>query len=872
MGIRLKIILAFILCFGLMASVSLVLLQRSMSESYDTIERGDVIDNMGRVEQSFEASAISLKSLTTDWAIWNEMYRYVQKPDARWAQDNIGEASLAPANLAISVIFGKNGNLLISSAITIDGVLLDILAPQNEPYFEYIKNNSQLAQCGIIKTGVHLMQICWAGIVRTDSIGDIVGTVVLGRLLDAEHLSKLREQTKLSFDLSTQTDMPTGLISWPNFLTPGSIGSGQFWTSFDSDTYKIYYPVRDILKHHVALILLDMPRLVHQQGELLYQQVRQQLGWTALIMTTLLGLVLHFMLVRRLHRFAKQLDTMEGESAWNTRIDIGGKDELGLVAVNFNKLLTLIKTQMASMKELLEAKEAALKVIQLTQAQLMRSEEAAILGRQRVSNLLNNSGQGFLSFGMNLLIGPETSRACQTMLGFAPAGTNAALVLSENADRANFFGEIITAVLAESEPATQESMLSLLPAEIVRGNTLLKAEYKILENREVMVVLTDITEERRLASLLQSERCRLELIVMAVSDTRNFFEAIDAFREFTSHSVQRWLHETNSPNAIARALYREIHTHKGMLNQFSFIHTPQVLHEIETRLSGLVAQGDTLSLQKIAASVPVQELQAPFEQDMAILAGALGQAFLENRKIITLSADQARQLEQMAARLLHGDTIDTSLAETRILLHEMLHLRRVNLKKVLADFDSLVQQAATRLDKEVASIQVVGGDDVWIDPQPYQKFLHALGHVFRNAVAHGLGTPESRWTEGKDEIGQITCRINLDHNTLLLAITDDGAGIDIQLLRQRAVAVGLYGADTVHHVADEEVAQLIFRDNISSSSAVSTLSGRGIGLATVMDETQRLGGTLVVKTVTGQGTQFLFTLPLINGIEYEHLS
>ena len=859
MGIRIKIILAFILCFGLTASVSLVLLQRSMSESYDAIERSDVVDNMGRVEQSFEASAVSLKSLTTDWAVWNDMYRYVQKPDANWAQDNIGESSLVAANLTISMIFDKNGKLLTSSAISVDGVFLDIFTPRNAPYFEYIKNNSQLAQCGIIKTDASLMQICWAGIVHTDSLSNVIGTVVLGRLLDSAHILKLREQTKLAFNLRLRTDMPVGLTSWPIFLAPGSIGSGEFWTSFDSDTYNIYYPVRDILKNNVALISLEMPRLVHQQGVLLYQQVRLQLGWTALIMTTLLWLALHFMLVRRLHRFAKQLDMLEGESTWNVHIDIGGKDELGLVAVNFNKLLALIRTQMVKMEELLEAKEAALKVIGLTQAQ-------AVLGRQRVSNLLNNSGQGFLSFGNNLLIGPETSRACETMLGCSPAGCNAAKVLSDSPDKADFFGKIIHAVLAESEPVTQESMLSLLPAEILRDGILLKVEYKILENKEFLVVMTDITEERRLASLLQTERCRLELIVMAVSDTRNFFEAIDAFRDFTANSLPHWLHETSSPQSIARSLYREIHTHKGMLNQFSFIHTPLVLHEIETRLSGLVPLGDALSLQEVAASVSAEELQPPFEQDMAILVRALGHAFLENKKCIALSSHQAWQLEQMALRLLHGETIDIDSGETCALLNEMLHLRKVNLKRVLADFDGLVQRVATRMEKEVAPIEVVGGDDIWFDPQPYQKFLHALGHVFRNAVAHGLGSPESRWSEGKDEIGKITCRIALDHNTLLLTIADDGDGIDLHVLRQRAVASGLYEANAANQVADDDIAQLIFVDNISSSSSVSTISGRGIGLASILDETQKLGGTLVVKTVSGQGTQFLFTLPLIHRI------
>ena len=83
MGIRLKVLLAFVLCFGLMAGVSLILLQQSMRKSYEAIERDDIADNMGRVEQSFEASATSLKNLAKDWAVWNEMYRYALKPDAR---------------------------------------------------------------------------------------------------------------------------------------------------------------------------------------------------------------------------------------------------------------------------------------------------------------------------------------------------------------------------------------------------------------------------------------------------------------------------------------------------------------------------------------------------------------------------------------------------------------------------------------------------------------------------------------------------------------------------------------------------------------------------------------------------------------------
>ena len=91
MGIRPKILLMFVLCFGVMAGVSLFLLKQSMDESYANIERGDIAANMGRVEQSFEASAASLKNQTNDWSVWNEMYRYALKPNPAWVKENIGD-------------------------------------------------------------------------------------------------------------------------------------------------------------------------------------------------------------------------------------------------------------------------------------------------------------------------------------------------------------------------------------------------------------------------------------------------------------------------------------------------------------------------------------------------------------------------------------------------------------------------------------------------------------------------------------------------------------------------------------------------------------------------------------------------------------
>lgn len=502
----------------------------------------------------------------------------------------------------------------------------------------------------------------------------------------------------------------------------------------------------------------------------------------------------------------------------------------------------------------------------LTEAELVHAKEAAEAQREHVAILLDNSGQGFLSFGADLIVSAEYSRACEAMLGESPAGRNAAEVFfHEDATKAGFFDQTIASVLAESDADIRECMLSLLPTEIQRDEVLLKAEYKILDNGKFMVVLTDITAERQMAAMLDSERCRLELIVMAVSDSRNFFDTINGFRDFLTLDLSRILQGTVAPEVVAKELYREIHTYKGLLSQFSFPGTPGALHSLESALSEALACGERLTTQQMVSLFSSGALQASFEKDLSLISDALGEGFLLHGESFALSEGQAMQLERLATRLLRGEAIDISIAEIRHLLEEIGTLRKVSFRDVLTGFDGLVSQTAKRLEKEVAPIVVKGGGDVWIDPNAYRPFLRALVHVFRNAVAHGIETPEARWEAEKDETGKIICSVTQDGKKIKLSIEDDGGGINLEGLRQRVVAAGIYDASDVLAVSDDEIAKLIFMDSISTQQEVTALAGRGVGLAAVLSETIAMGGEVVVKTVAGQGTEFLFVLPLAPG-------
>lgn len=495
---------------------------------------------------------------------------------------------------------------------------------------------------------------------------------------------------------------------------------------------------------------------------------------------------------------------------------------------------------------------AALFVLLLFFNAWWRARQRVRARTSQVIGLLDNSGEGFLSFGRDLRVDRDYSRACEMMLGATPSGKDiGSLLFADDPDAARLMRDTMEAALDADDADIRACMVSLLPGEIARNGRRLAVRYRYISREKFMIVLSDVTEQRHVAELLEIEQRHLKFVVLAVSDSANFFEAIDSFRLFLAAppAAQR---------ASTKAVYREVHTFKGLFNQFSFPRTPKVLHEIETRLAHVIegAPADTaggLSEDEMA------QLREAFSADLNVLGEALGKDFLEQGRSLVLSQAQAQQLEGLARSLLKGEAVNTALHDVRQLLGDILRLRKVRLADALRMHERLVVQVAQRLEKKVAPLVVEGGDDIWVNPQAYRPFLQSLGHVFRNAVTHGIEAPEIRWENDKDETGHIRCRIRTEAGKIHLDIADDGGGLDLAALRARAVADGSAGTQDMD---DAAVADLIFADSVSTQAEVTDLAGRGMGLAAVKAETERLGGSVTVRTRAGAGMELRFTLPL----------
>ncbi len=468
-----------------------------------------------------------------------------------------------------------------------------------------------------------------------------------------------------------------------------------------------------------------------------------------------------------------------------------------------------------------------------------------------IRSLLDNAEQGFLTVGEDLTVGEQSSAACEAMLGEAPAGKPIVELLCRDLPQDAVCGmrDTLASVFRFSSEYVRELKLGLLPAAFELGGKSIKAGYKMLDANRLMLILTDVTQTTRLAAQVERERLRLELIVLAVTESDAFTALVEEYRTFLDSELASLLEQIAAPGIVGD-LYRRIHTFKGLLAQFSFHCSPQRLHNFETLLSEKSIWTAAAAHEVFAPEV----LRAGFEQDLKGIADILGPDFLSLGRRLTLTQPQLQAMKRTAEEALAKEA-QVSPAVGR-LLRELAVLGGLDVKSHLALHGRGANALAERLEKQMGVVEIEG-DTTSLTPQIYGPFLRSLVHVFRNAVDHGIEAPDARLAAGKPEQGNIRCHVKNGERALDITIEDDGLGVDRQILEQRLTG---YGA-TSSQATQMSLEELMFRQGLSSRDSADEISGRGIGLAAVKAELDRLGGTVQVETKFGAGTCFRFHVP-----------
>jgi len=185
-------------------------------------------------------------------------------------------------------------------------------------------------------------------------------------------------------------------------------------------------------------------------------------------------------------------------------------------------------------------------------------------------------------------------------------------------------------------------------------------------------------------------------------------------------------------------------------------------------------------------------------------------------------------------------------------------LRTVPFTNVSDRLYRTLRQTAKDLKKR-ANLDIRGGR-IEVDRSVLERLTPVLEHLVRNALAHGIEPELVRQSRGKPEIGEITLTVRQQGNEVAISLADDGGGIPLDKVRDRAIAHGLIGADDA--VAESQLLEFIFQAGFSTADVVTAVAGRGVGMDVVRNEVTALGGRVEANTVTGVGTTFTLSVPL----------
>ncbi|HWP12997.1 MAG TPA: response regulator [Ramlibacter sp.] len=208
------------------------------------------------------------------------------------------------------------------------------------------------------------------------------------------------------------------------------------------------------------------------------------------------------------------------------------------------------------------------------------------------------------------------------------------------------------------------------------------------------------------------------------------------------------------------------------------------------------------------------------------------------------------------------DDLIAQARQTRELQRDLLRTRMVEFEAIADRLYRVIRLASKETGKQV-KLDITGGS-IEMDRGVLDRMTPAFEHLLRNCVAHGIEDPAARAAAGKDPTGTVLIGLHHEGNDVSVEFHDDGAGLDLSRIRQRALQQGLLGPD--QEMSDQEAANLIFLPGFSTADQVTELAGRGIGMDVVRSEVNALGGRIETTSVTGQGSNFKMVLPLTTAV------
>lgn len=319
-----------------------------------------------------------------------------------------------------------------------------------------------------------------------------------------------------------------------------------------------------------------------------------------------------------------------------------------------------------------------------------------------------------------------------------------------------------------------------------------------------------------------------------------------------SQLLDRMVNQAGEVMITRSRLEAELNQLRGSLNDLS-----GNLNRLRSQLRDVELHSETQMQSRLQQAKEAQLGFDPLEFDRFTRVQELTRMMAESvNDVATVQRTLQRTVEATE------DDLIAQARQTRELQRDLLRTRMVEFEGISERLYRVVRQASKDTGKQVR-LDLQGGT-IEMDRGMLDRMTPAFEHLLRNCVAHGIEDVQTRTDAGKDPSGLITVSVHQSGNDVSVEFRDDGAGLNLNRIREKALASGLLAPG--QQVADDEAANMIFMPGFTTAAQVTELAGRGIGMDVVRSEVNSLGGRIETSTVAGKGTNFKLVLPLTTAV------
>jgi two-component system chemotaxis sensor kinase CheA len=542
-------------------------------------------------------------------------------------------------------------------------------------------------------------------------------------------------------------------------------------------------------------------------------------------------------------------------------IKLNSNDEFKTLANTFEYMISTVKS-------LLQAKQGMIEDLKISSAKLADlNKNLELIVKERTKELntsnifmkamVNSLNQGLVVFNRELVCNKIHTEATRNILGKEPSGLFFYNLLDLNEDDQSTM--IDWAMVTFEELLPFESAATLAPPSRTWGKNVNDPDYKFVSLEyfpmrdgegkisNIVAVSTDQTKEYQATEKAKESKAEVAMLVKILSNKKqfsSFIQEIDSIIQAIKESFN------DQSEKSCKTLMMLFHTLNGGFGLYKLLELQKMARGCEVEVD-LIVKAEQFSKDAFEATLipPYNKLVATFREKIQEIESTLGFKFSGNIVILEMDSSDLQKMKDKISKVANPE-----LSE----LYDDLFMKEL-IYDYLKGYDSFIAQEALKIDKKIDPLEI-NHHDIKLNMNHYREVLNNLIHLFRNSLDHGIEKSDVRLSLGKSPKGKIVIDVELKQNFVYLTISDNGGGISIERIKNKMRSLNL----ETENKSDLELLNIIFEPFFSTKDEVSALSGRGVGMSSVKEAIDNIGGTIEIVTKLNVGTSFIFKLPLIN--------